>query len=86
MDQAEAPLAALTRFAVHLTARIEALETLLIQKEVATKEEIRAAIVHAEAGLRVFDQSILHPNEKGFEPALTNVLERLKSRHSDRLR
>ena len=37
MDQSEAALVVFAKFAVHLTARIEALETVLIEKGVATK-------------------------------------------------
>ena len=86
MDQSEAPLVALTKFAIHLIARIEALETLLIQKDITTKPEIHQAIVKAERGFGLYVRTIRRPDEKDFEPGLADILERLKSRHRDRLR
>lgn len=85
MDQPQAPLVALTKFAIHLTARIEALEALLIQKKIATKQEIQNAIAQADKGFEIFRRSIPRPNEKGFDPALGDLLERLKARHKDQL-
>ena len=82
----EASLAALARFAVHLTARIEALEALLIQKGAATKEEIQRAILQAEGDLAAFQRGVAHPGDKEFDRALAELLKRLKSRHIERLR
>jgi hypothetical protein len=79
----EAALVALTRFAIHLIAHIEAVEKLLVQKSIVTKQEIQAAAEAAEVGLRIFDRSIPHPGEQNFEPELTDLLERLQARHRD---
>ena len=81
MEQADTPLEALTKFAVYLVARIEALEALLIQKELATREEIREAVGPAEKSLAIFGRSVLRPSAKEFDSALREVLERLKRRH-----
>jgi inorganic triphosphatase YgiF len=87
MDQSEASLVALTRFALHLLAHIEGLETLLVQKEVATKQEIREAIAKAQGQLDHFAQGIPRPGTTDFESALTRLLESLQGRRlADRLR
>jgi len=85
MDQADAPVVALTKTIIHLFARMEALETLLIQKG-ATKEEILAAIKQAEEGFVLFGRSIRRPDEAEFDPSLRDILERLKSRYKTQLR
>ena len=86
MAQSDSPILALTELAIHLLARVEALEALLIQKGVATKQEIQAAIVQAEGGLALFSRGISHQDEKGLEPALKDLVRRLKSRHGEQLR
>jgi hypothetical protein len=77
-DQPDAPLVAITKFTIHLLARVRALETLLVQKNLATKQEVEAAIAQAERGLDIAVRSIRRPNEQDFEPALREVLQRLK--------
>jgi hypothetical protein len=86
MDHPDAPLEALTKFAVYLVARIEALETLLIQKGIATKEEIREALAPTQKSLAIVDRSVLPSDAAGFDSALREVLERLRRRHGERLR
>jgi hypothetical protein len=86
MDQPEAPaaLAALTESAIHMVARVEALETILIQKKIATREEIEGAIVRAGARNGALARGIRRPNEQGFESALVEILRRLQIRQKDR--
>ena len=87
MDQSEASLVALTRFALHLLAHIEGVETLLVQKELATKQEIREAIAKAEKQLDLFARGIPRPGTTDFETALTKLLENLQGRRlAERLR
>jgi inorganic triphosphatase YgiF len=86
MDQSEAAaLVAFAKFAVHLTARIEALEAVLTEKGLATKEEILEAIGAAESGLDFFHRSVPRPGGAGFDRALGELLERLAARHRERL-
>jgi inorganic triphosphatase YgiF len=87
MDQSEASLVALTRFAIHLLAHIEGMETLFVQKELATKQEIREAIAKAEGQLDLFARGIPRPGTTDFDSALARLLETLQvKRLADRLR
>jgi inorganic triphosphatase YgiF len=80
MDQSEASLVALTRFALHLLAHVEGLETLIVQKEIATKQEIRGAIAKAEGQLDLFARGIPRPGTTDFDSALARLLETLQGK------
>ena len=87
MDQSEASLVALTRFALHLLAHVEGLETLLVQEELVTKQEIREAIAKAEGQLDLFARGIPRPGTTDFDSALARLLETLQGKRlADRLR
>jgi hypothetical protein len=87
MDQSEASLVVLTRFALHLLAHVEGLETLLVQKELVTKQEIREAIAKAEGQLDLFARGVPRPGTTGFDSALARILETLQGKRlADRLR
>lgn len=83
MDQSKASLAALTRSAIHLVARIEALEAMLVQKGIATTQEIEEAIAQAERRLAPLARGIRQPNENEFDSVLEEILKRLQIRRKD---
>jgi hypothetical protein len=84
--QSDQPLAALAKFACYLLARVEALETLLIQKEIVSKEELRDVNEKAQKGIAPHLRGLDHRDVKDFEPVLTKTLELLKARLAERPR
>jgi hypothetical protein len=79
MDDATTMMIAFAKFAGHLLAKVEAMEHLLIQKDIATKQEIRDAVGAAwkrlDPSLRWLDDPVGGQN---FERALAETLERLR--------
>jgi hypothetical protein len=81
----EASAVLLTQFAGYLLSRVEAIETLLLEKKIVSKEEIRAAIRSGEASL-TRQTEIYYRDEEERERAIADSLKRLRSRVTDRLR
>jgi hypothetical protein len=83
-DQSETPLVELTKFAAYLLMRVEALESLLIQKGTISKDELREAVALAQKSMGQF--LLLNPqDDRSFEPVLVDTLKRLTGRFSERL-
>ena len=72
------------KFAGYLLARVEAIEDILIQKEVASKPELRDAIDRAQTQIVPCFRGE-YQDEKDLELVLRDILNRLQSRQRDRL-
>jgi hypothetical protein len=77
MDQSEAALVAISKLAIHLSARIDTLESLLVDKKTVTKEEIQSAASLAENRLVMVYRSLPGPSARNFGSDLTTALETL---------
>jgi len=84
-DQPQLSLVELTKFAGYLLIQIEAHEALLIQKGLATKEDVQTAIEKAERSMGQHLE-IDSQDAASLEPAIADTLRRLKARAADRLR
>jgi hypothetical protein len=81
----EASAVLLTQFTGYLLSRVEAIESLLLEKKIVSKEEIQAAVRSGEASL-TRQTEIYYRDEGERERAIADSLKRLRSRLADRLR